>query len=89
MPTIAIFYGIVIQMYWRDHGPPHLHAFYQGHEALIAIETGEVIGGRLPHGAERLVRDWVRSRRVLLMENWQRARIPVPLERVPGPDEDE
>jgi hypothetical protein len=26
---IAIFYGIVIQMYWRDHGPPHFHAYYQ------------------------------------------------------------
>jgi hypothetical protein len=56
MPTIAIFYGIVIQMYWRDHGPPHLHAFYQGYEALIAIETGEVIGGKLPPGALRLLR---------------------------------
>jgi hypothetical protein len=33
MPTIAIFYGIVIQMYWRDHGPPHVHAYYQGYEA--------------------------------------------------------
>jgi hypothetical protein len=42
MPTIAIFYGIVIQMYWRDHGPPHLHAFYQGFEALIAIESGRL-----------------------------------------------
>jgi hypothetical protein len=46
MPTIAIFYGIVIRMYWLDHSPPHVHAIYQGFEALIAIETGEVIGGQ-------------------------------------------
>lgn len=89
MPTIAIFYGIVIWMYWRDHGPPHLHAFYQGYEALIAIESGEVIGGRLRTGALRLLRDWVARRRAPLMENWQRARDRIPLERIPGPDEDE
>jgi len=45
MPTIAVFYGIMIRMYWRDHSPPHLHAIYQGFEALVAIETGAVIGG--------------------------------------------
>jgi Domain of unknown function (DUF4160) len=63
MPTIAIFYGIVIQMYWREHGPPHIHAIYQGFEALVAIETGEVIGGRLPPRALRIVREWVLLRR--------------------------
>src|SRR5437660_1705640 len=55
-------------MYWRDHCPPHLHAIYQGYEALIAIETGEVIGGRLPPRALRLVREWIELRRGALME---------------------
>jgi hypothetical protein len=41
MPTISIFFGIVVQMYWRDHPPPHIHVFYQGFEALVAIDTGE------------------------------------------------
>jgi hypothetical protein len=45
MPTISIFFGIVVQMYWRDHPPPHIHVFYQGFEALVAIDNGEVIGG--------------------------------------------
>src|SRR5713101_2674939 len=54
MPTIAIFYGIVIQMYWRDHAPPHIHAMYQGCEALIAIESGKVIGGPRP-GRTRMI----------------------------------
>jgi hypothetical protein len=48
MPTIAIFYGIVVQMYWRDDPPAHVHAYYQGFEALLAIETGLIIGGRFP-----------------------------------------
>jgi hypothetical protein len=63
MPTIAIFYGIVIQMYWRDHAPPHIHAMYQGFEALIAIESGKVIGGKLPPNALRMVRQWVLLRK--------------------------
>ena len=48
MPTISIFFGIVVQMYWNDHPPPHVHAYYGGFEALFAIETGIVIGGHLP-----------------------------------------
>ena len=89
MPTIAIFYGIVIQMYWREHGPAHLHAIYQGLEALVSIESGNVTGGELPPKAERLVRQWVLLRRAELMENWERGRQRQPFERVPGPDDGE
>lgn len=89
MPTIAIFYGIVIQMYWREHGPPHFHAIYQGFEALIAIDTGEVMGGLLPPRALRIVREWLMHRRSELNENWQRGRQLLPFQHVAGPDEDE
>jgi hypothetical protein len=89
MPTIATFYGIVIYMYWRDHAPAHVHAMYQGYEALIAIETGDVIGGNLPPNALRMVREWVLLRRSKLAENWQRGRDGMPFHRVPGPDEAE
>ena len=30
MPEICRFYGIVIRMYFREHGPPHFHAEYGG-----------------------------------------------------------
>jgi hypothetical protein len=26
MPTISIFFGLVVQMFWREHAPPHFHA---------------------------------------------------------------
>ncbi len=26
MPTISQFFGIIIQMFWREHAPPHFHA---------------------------------------------------------------
>jgi hypothetical protein len=86
MPTISIFFGMVIQMYWRDHPPPHIHVFYSGSEALVAIESGEVIGGDLPPRALRLVRAWIEERKRELLANWDRARMHLPLEQVPGAD---
>ena len=84
MPTISVFFGIVVQMYWRDHPPPHLHAFYQGFEALFALDDGAVIAGDLPPAAKRIVRAWIADRKEELLANWQRARNSVPLELVPG-----
>ena len=39
MPTISMFFGIAIRMYFRERGPPHFHAIYGGEDATIAIET--------------------------------------------------
>ena len=60
MPTISVFYGIVIQMFWRDHAPPHFHALYAEHEALIDLRDFRVIRGSLPRRAMALV--WARPR---------------------------
>ena len=58
MPTISAFYGILIQMFWQDHAPPHFHALYGEFEALIDIRTLAVIRGSLPRRALALVREW-------------------------------
>ena len=42
MPRISAFYGIVIEMYFGDHAPPHFRARYSGDEATIVIATGEI-----------------------------------------------
>jgi hypothetical protein len=86
MPTISMFFGFTVQMYWRDHPPPHVHVFYGGAEALIVIETGAIIAGGLPRGALRLIRDWIEEQRTALLVNWERARMLEPLEQVPGAD---
>ena len=70
MPTISQFFGIVIQMFWREHAPPHFHALYAEHEALIEIRTLDVIGGKLPRRAMALVLEWAALHRVELMEDW-------------------
>jgi hypothetical protein len=33
MPTISFFYGILIQMFFDDRAPPHLHVRYGEHTA--------------------------------------------------------
>lgn len=35
MPEISRFFGLVIQMYYDDHNPPHVHARYQGNKVLV------------------------------------------------------
>jgi hypothetical protein len=82
MPTISAFFGIVIRMYYGDHAPAHFHAFYQGHEALVAVETLEIIAGELPRRALELVFDWTELHRQELMENWQKAQDHLPLDSI-------
>jgi hypothetical protein len=44
MPEISRFLGIVIAMYYREHGPPHFHAIYGDFEVTVEIESGRVNG---------------------------------------------
>ena len=40
MPTISMFYGIIISLYFFDnerHNLPHIHAKYQGQDASFSI----------------------------------------------------
>ena len=89
MPTISLFYGIAIRMYVRDHAPPHFHAVYAEHEAYIDIASGEIIKGRVPKAARRMVREWCELHRDKLMENWRRRDTDEPFERIPGLDADQ
>lgn len=87
MPIISIFFGIVIRINFEDHPPPHIHAQYQGQEALIAIRTGDVLRGRLPARVLRLVQDWVVENQAALMQNWDRAAARQDVFRIPGADQ--
>ena len=70
MPTICAFYGIIIQMFWNDHAPPHFHALYAEHEAIVDIETLKVIRGEMPRRALSLVLEWAFLHREELLEDW-------------------
>lgn len=71
MPTLSAFYGILIQMFWNDHAPPHFHALYAENEALIDIRTLDVIEGQLPRRALALVQEWAQQHRGELLEDWE------------------
>ncbi len=82
MPELCRFFGIIIRMYFDDHGPPHFHALYGGDEALIDIDTLAVLEGRLPPRAQGLVVEWGAQHRGELREAWERARRLEPLGKI-------
>ena len=89
MPTISIFFGMVITMYWDDHPPPHYHVRYKDYRAVVAIDTGSLLHGALPTGAKRALQIWTDRHRSELMANWMRAEQNLALWPVQGADEDE
>lgn len=88
MPVLSIFFGIIVRMWHDDHPPLHIHVEYQGFEALVNIQTGEVSKGKLPRKVAAIVSDWCLVHRQELMDNWERAQRFEPLERIQGADRD-
>jgi hypothetical protein len=88
MPTLSIFFGIIVRMWHDDHPPPHIHVEYQGFEALVAIDTGTVTAGELPRKVASILQEWCMTHHSELQENWQRAQRFEPLQRIQGADRD-
>lgn len=65
-----------------DHTPPHFHAKYGDFEAVIAIDTGEVVEGRLPPRVLGLAQEWRECHRADLTEGWNPARERKALKRI-------
>lgn len=70
MPTISVFYGIIIQMFWDEHAPPHFHATYGEYKASIDIRALKIKEGTLPRRAAQLVLDWAELHQAELLEDW-------------------
>lgn len=76
MPTISMFYGILIRMFFHDvekHHLPHIHAEYQDFEATYSIVDGELLAGSLPVNKHKLVVAWIEIHKEDLMADWQLA----------------
>ena len=74
--------------YVRDHPQPLFHAIYGEHEAVVAIETVEIIDGALPKAAARLVKEWALARQDQLRQIWSLARAGERPEKTAGLDAD-
>jgi len=68
VPEICRFYGIIIRMYYRDHGRPHFQAKYGGEEISVDIEHMTIFEGSLPPRATKMVREWADLHQSELME---------------------
>ena len=83
MPEIGRYLGIRVFIRYRDHPPPHFHVRYGGDSAIIAIETMQILEGRLRARVYGLIAEWGIHHRALLRENWRRAMAREPLLSIP------
>jgi hypothetical protein len=82
MPVVSTFFGIVIRMFYQEHGVAHFHAEYQGERATFTFD-GKVLAGTIrSRTARRLIEDWARSHEQELERNWERIKTGDPLERI-------
>lgn len=72
MPTLSMFFGIIIRMYYapKEHNPPHIHVYYQDAKAVVNILTCELMEGELPAKQIRLVLAWVEIHKEELIADW-------------------
>ncbi len=76
MPTISMFYGIIISLYFFDderHKLPHIHAKFQDQNASFSIGDGNVLAGTFPSTKTRLVQAWIEIHREELLADWELA----------------
>ena len=82
MPVISVFFGIVIRMFYREHGVPHFHAEHRGQQATFTFD-GELLAGAVrSRMARRLSREWAMAHRAELEVNWDRIKAGEPIERI-------
>ena len=73
MPTLSIFFGIIVRMYKEvggKHNVPHIHAEYQNYNVVVDFE-GNIIEGDLPKNKIKLLLAWVEIHKEDLYANWK------------------
>ncbi|MGH7456335.1 MAG: DUF4160 domain-containing protein [bacterium] len=76
MAVIAMFYGVIVSMYYLDnkrHHLPHVHVRYQDQEVVLSIPDGQVLEGQLKANKMKLVHAWIEIHQEELMANWELA----------------
>ena len=87
MPTISMFYGIIIRLFYFDskkHHEPHIHAEYQEQTVVISITSGNIIEGSMPQNKIRLVLAWIEIHKDELLANWKLALEGQPVFKIEG-----
>jgi hypothetical protein len=73
MPTVSMFYGIFVRMYYapNEHPPAHFHAYYAEYKAKVDIKTCEIISGNLPNKQTKIVLAWAELHKEELLKDWE------------------
>lgn len=72
MPTLSMFFGIIVRMYYapKEHNPPHIHVYYQEYKATMNIDDCNITQGKIPTRQLRLVSAWIELHREELLADW-------------------
>lgn len=70
MPAFYVIEGIKIQLFFRDHNPPHFYTDFAEHKALISITDLEIMEGELPKKKRKKIIAWAKDHQEELMEIW-------------------
>ena len=88
MPEISRFFGIVITIYWKEHGIPHFHTKYGGSRASFTIENVRLLEGKLPPRVMALVVEWAVKHQDELLVDWHLAMAKKPLNPIKPLDQE-
>jgi hypothetical protein len=67
MPRFGELLGVVFYLYYSDHKPDHIPAFYQKHEALFTFE-GKLLAGKLPEAKMKIARKFITDNQELILK---------------------
>jgi len=73
MPTISMFYGIIVRMFKEDdekHNLPHIHAKYNEYEIAITFD-GKILEGEMPIKQLKFLEVWIVIHEEELKANWE------------------
>jgi hypothetical protein len=79
---IAVFFGIIVRMFYREHEPAHFHAEHQGQHGKVDFDGQMIVGSIASKTALKLIRDWARLHRAELEANWARMKAGQALDRI-------
>jgi uncharacterized protein DUF4160 len=76
MPTISMFYGILVSILYEDndrHHLPHIHVRYAGEKASVSIEDGTILAGSFPSRQLKMLQAWIEIHKDELNADWELA----------------
>ncbi len=66
----------------QKHSLPHIHVEYAEYTAVIDIEGGKLLDGKLPKNKMKLVQAWLEIHREEVLADWSLAVRGLPIQKI-------